>query len=351
MYHFQALDEQDVDLHTLYGLTNFLKSGGPRRPEVLPVNHPMSPLQRFKYNDARAHYMSGGILFKTRQHKQALLELQKIFAQNVSPHGHGASLLISGASTLGKTTLLRTLMKDVYSNYVKWAPDYERDGHIPIVFVEVPPGCTGKLLMVAFAEFFGIAHTRTETGDSIRLRVVAAMKSARTQLVVVDELHKLNAENRGNGEAIDVLRNLHNQTRATYVYAGAGLPSMKLLSGDHGQQLRGRSVMLEMTRFNLSDPEQAEDWRAIIATFEKALPLAEQEPKALVNLSTYLWQRTAGSIGSLGRLLTGAAEEAIQSGGTIPETITKELLDRQIVDDFAETENLNVLRRKKGAAA
>lgn len=350
MYHFYDEDEQDVALHALPSLTNFLKSPRPRKPEVLPANHPMSDQERFAYNQTRSRYMSGGMVMQTRQHSQALLELHKIFAQNASPHGHAASLIISGASTLGKTTLLRALMKDVYANYVKWSPDYENHGLVPIVYVEVPPGCTGKLLMVAFAEFFGLAHSRSETGDAIRLRVVAAMKRARTQLVVVDELHKLNAQNRGNGEAIDVLRNLHNQTRATYVYAGAGLPTAKLLSGDRGQQLRGRSVMLEMTRFNLGNPEQAMDWRGIIRAFEKALPLAEQEPKGLVNLSTYLWERTAGSLGSLGRLLSAAAEEAIQSGDTIPENITQELLERQIVDDYAETEHL-ILRTKKKAKA
>jgi hypothetical protein len=351
MYRFYDEDEDDLDLHTLPGLTNFLRSPGPRRPTVMPTNHRFTAPEKLAYNDARSAYMSGGIIIRSKQHEQAALELMKVTGQNRAEHGHSASLLVSGASTLGKTTLLRALMKDYYSDYRSRFPDYERHGRVPIVFVEVPPGCTGKLLMIAFAEFFGIAHTRSETGDAIRIRIIAAMKRAKTQLVVVDELHKLNAQNRGNGESIHVLRNLHNLTRATFVYAGAGLRSVDLLAGPEGQQLLGRSVMMDMTRFNLSNPRHAADWRGIVAAFEKALPLAEQEPKALLRMSTYLWDRTAGSIGSLGRLLTGAAEEILQSDGALPENITRELLDKQINDSFAEIQNTVVLRKKRGVAA
>lgn len=346
MYDFHDDHDKPTELFQLNGLTYFLKAARTPRPQTVATDTPMTATERARYNAARTNYLSGGILVRTNEHKRAHFELESIFAHNVDPHGGSASLLISGDSTLGKTTLLKALMKDVYSKYRRRFPNHELHGRIPIVYIEVPPGCTGKLLMVAFADFFGIATTTRETADAIRHRVVAAIKEAGTQLVVVDELQNLNAENRGSGEAIDVLRNLHNQTRASYVYAGISIDSGKLVSGARGLQLRARSTLLHMTRFNLSNPKHAADWRGLVAAFESALPLHDHTPGTLLDMSTYLWERTAGSIGSLGRLLTGAANQIIKSDGALPERIDKELLETRTIDHFAETHYAERLNQK-----
>lgn len=345
-FHDDRSDTDSVKLITLPGLTRFLHTPLTPRPKVLPADHPMTKQQRAAYNAARILYMSGGILFKTKEHQWAHTELRNIFAKNIHPYGGSSSMLISGEGTLGKTTLLTALMRDLYDSYIQRFPHYEDDGYAPIVFIEVPPGSNAKRLLTAFANFFGMAVGNAETADSIRHRVIAALNTARTQLVVVDELHNLSALNIGNGESIDVLRNLHNQTRASYVYAGLNLESANIFKGPQGVQLRGRSSLMQMTRFNLANPAHAADWNGLVSAFEKAVPLAEHPVGTLKPLSTYLWERTNGSIGSLGDLITSAARTIINDIG-VAETITKEILDAQTIDAEAEASFSGRKRNRK----
>lgn len=75
-------------------------------------------------------------------------------------------------------------------------------------------------------------------------------------------------------------------------------------------------------------------WQSLIVTLEDALRLHRHQPGTLTVLDRYLHQRTGGMIGSLSRLIRGAAIEAILDGG---EQITKKLLDTIDIDHAAET--------------
>ena len=310
------------------GLTRLLQSKPPR-PTPIPKLElsRLTSTQRTHDNNARLDFISEGLLVNTAELASAKKAVRQLLTYNSSRTSGCNGLMVSGDSTLGKTTLTTTMMRYVFTQYSKQYPDFANYGRIPVVSVEVPAGCTGKLLMKAFAEFFGLTVARADTMDTIQQRVVGALNSARTQLVVVDELHNLNAGNRGNGEAVDVLKILHNRVPATFIYAGIDLTHGSLLSGARGQQLSGRFQLLELTRFNLSDQTRAKEWRSIIKDFETKLPLADHEPGSLVAHSTRLFERTQGSIGSLGQLITGAAIDLIAQPDGRPETVTIEMLD------------------------
>lgn len=297
----------------------------------------LSSPDRDTYNRARVLFLSGGILINTGAVKRATADVIRMFAENLAENAANTGLMLSGDSTLGKTTITKVLMKYIFAMYKRQYPEFEANRRTPVVYVEVPAGCTAKLLMVAFARFFGITVARSDTADTIKHRVVQALNTARTQLVVVDELHNLSANNRGNGESVAVLKLLHDEVPATFVYAGIDLSDGALLAGLKGQQLTGRFVKTDLTRFNLSDADQAKDWRGVIMEFERSLLLADHIPGTLLKLSTYLRERTGGSIGSLGRLLTGVAIDLIINPHGRPEAITKELLDAHPIDMAAES--------------
>ena len=303
------------------------------------------------YDKARVLFLSGGILVNTPALSAAKVRLRRLIGENLGRNGGHVGLMISGDSTLGKTTIAKTLMKYVYQTYAAQFPDFAARSRIPVVFIEVPAGCTGKLLMVAFARFFGLTILRSETADSIKTRVVQALNAFGTQLVVIDELHNLSAANRGNGESIDVLKSLHNMVPATFVYAGIDLDNGALLGGPRGQQLSGRFVRTDLTRYNHSDPEQARDWKAIVSKFEKSLILADHVPGTLVQMSAYLHARTNGSIGSLGKLIAGTAIDLILNPDGRPEAITADLLRDEILDMAAETSYKNSLSAPKTSKA
>ena len=310
------------------GLTRLLQSKPPRPTPIprLELSR-LTPTPRTNYTNARLDFISEGLLVPTAEVTSAKKAVRQLLTYNSSRSSGCNGLMVSGDSTLGKTTITTMMMRYVYNQYSKQYPDFADHGRIPVVSVEVPAGCTGKLLMKAFAEFFGLTVARADTMDTIQQRVVGALNAARTQLVVVDELHNLNAGNRGNGEAVDVLKTLHNRVPTTFVYAGIDLTHGTLLSGARGQQLSGRFRLLELTRFNLADKTRALEWRSIIKDFETQLPLADHKPGTLVTHNTRLFERTGGSVGSLGQLLTGAAIDLIANPDGRPEALTIEMLE------------------------
>ncbi|GAB3123315.1 TniB family NTP-binding protein [Glaciibacter psychrotolerans] len=342
--------DRPAELHTREGLTEYL-STAPPVPEVLTERdyRSLSDSARSEYDRTRILYLSGSILLNTAQLQQAKVLLQKSFAANIGRNSGHAGLMISGDSTVGKTTTAKALMRYVFSQYARQIPEYQSLGHIPVVYVEVPAGSTGKLLMKTFARFLGLPVRSTETMLDIRERVVCALNAAHTQLIVVDELQNLASRNVGNGESVDILKNMHNDLAATFVYAGIDLTSGELFNGNRGRQISGRFNLVKMERLKRTNPDGRAAWKQLITGFEKNLPLRDHKLGTLPAMHEYLFDRTNGSIGSLGRLLTGAAIDIITDGGGRPELITREMLEEQVLDiaaeDFYATTKKTVGRR------
>ncbi|WP_168626983.1 TniB family NTP-binding protein [Cryobacterium sp. BB307] len=336
MLHFHNTDRPS-SLYQHEGLTQYLNTAiaKPVMAEAAELTA-MSPAQRADYDRQRIVYLSGGIVLKTHYLDEAKRLLAQAFAENIGRNSGHAGLVLSGASTLGKTTIAKALMKYVFNQYRRQFPDFHEHGRVPVVYVEVPAASTGKLLMKTFADFFGLHVKSGESMGSIRARIVDFVNAAGTQLIVVDELQNLAGRGTGNGESVDLLKNLHNDLAATFLYAGIDLTTGALLSGARGQQIASRFSILEMTPFSLSDAADRRSWRGLIPAFERELLLHEHETGTLAELSDYLFARTGGSIGSLGRLITGSAIEAI-TNPNLPERIDKALLDSRKLDHTAET--------------
>jgi len=329
--------------HTKEDLARFLNTI-PYEPErhTAAEYAALSARARTAYDQQRKVFLSGGITIHTPDFMQARVSLAESMNENIHPDRDPSGLILTGDATLGKTTATKMLMRYVHDKYVRQFPDYANHGHVPIVFIEVPATCTGRALMCTFAHFFGMTVARTDTMDMLRRRVVDMMDRVGTQLVVVDELHNLSAANKGNGESVDILRSLHRDVFATFLYAGIGLDTGDLLSGERGRQIAARFTMMPIERYHPSSEDDHETWRGIIEQFEDALPLLNHKAGSLVALSAYLLERTNGSIGSLGRLINGTANGAV---GTT-EAVTRELLDKKVLDFAAEKARNATLTRK-----
>lgn len=313
-------NDRPAALHRMEDLDRYLSSqiAAPAIVEDAEYER-MSSSDKAAYDRSRLLYLSGGILIDTPQVSQARLLLTQHFAENAGRNSGHAGLMLSGDSTVGKTTTCKALMRYVHAQYAKQFPDFRAHGRVPVVYIEVPAGSTGKLLMKTFADFFGLTVRSGESMVSIRTRVVDLLNDAGTQLIVVDELHNLMGRSTSNGESVDVLKNLHNDVPATFVYAGIDLLGSVLLTGARGRQIGGRFTALEMTRLDVTDRGDRATWVKLITKLEKMLPLRHHEEGTLKSLSSYLYDRTSGSIGSLSRLITGAAIETI-----VNPTITEE---------------------------
>jgi len=345
MLHFHSNDRPSA-LFNREGLNTYL-SQTLTKPEAVSEQHyvAMTPVDKAQHDRARILHLSGGIVLNTPYLHEAKVLLQRCFAQNSGRNSGHTGLMLSGRSTVGKTTIAKSLMRYVYNHYARAYPNFSAHDQVPVVYVEVPAASTGKLLMTTFAEFFGMHIRSGESMGSIRSRIVDVIGAAGTQLIVVDELQNLAGRGTGNGESVDLLKNLHNDLPATFVYAGIELTGGALLAGPRGQQLSSRFNILEMEPFHLSDAQHRSTWRKLLPAFEAELPLRDHEAGTLASLSNYLYQRTGGSIGSLGRLITDAAIEAINNP-KLPEKVNEILLDTITIDHTAELSNLKSAARK-----
>ncbi|WP_439564939.1 TniB family NTP-binding protein [Microcella sp.] len=331
---FHSID-RPATLNQREGLMQYLQNP-PRRPELLNREQlaALSEPARAEYNRQRIVHLSGGILINTPYLMTAKKMLVRSFAANVGRNSGHTGLMISGNSTVGKTTTTKALMQYTFLQYCKQFPDFEAHNRIPIVYIEVPAASTAKLLMRTFADFFGLSVRNSESMDSIRKRVIDTLHDAGTQLIVVDELHNLAHRNVGNGDSVDVLKSLHNDVAATFVYAGIDLLSGNLLAGTRGQQIASRFEALQMLPYLPHDTERG-DWVKLLASYERELLLTEHPSGSIPEMRGYLYERTSGSVGSLSRLLSSAAIEAI-TNRELPEVITQALLETIRVDHTAE---------------
>jgi hypothetical protein len=89
---------------------------------------------------------------------------------------------------------------------------------------------------------------------------------------------------------------------------------------------------------------RGEYWTGLVSALEDSLRLHRHQPGVLAGLEEYLHSRTGGMIGSLLRLIRGAAIQAVLDG---TEKITRIALDTIGVDIASQTADTG--RRRPGA--
>ncbi|MFF0143070.1 TniB family NTP-binding protein [Streptomyces sp. NPDC005227] len=245
------------------------------------------------------------------------------------------SLIVTGPPAAGKTTALLHVGRTCHLAHTRQNPPPPAPAHptVPVAYVLVPPGATAKTLVTEFARYLGIpAHPRM-TQAQITDAVCHTYNTAAVQLVLIDEIHRLNPRTTTGAQAADLLKDLTERIRATFVYAGIDVTTTPLFTGVRGAQLAARATLITCgplpahtgTRHPFTDT---------LTDLENALDLTHHTPGTLPRHTTYLHQRTAGRIGSLTRLIRQAAITAIHNG---TEKITKTLLDTIRLDHLTET--------------
>ena len=152
-------------------------------------------------------------------------------------------------------------------------------------------------------------------------------------------IHNVSLATRPGAEASDMLKYFSERIPATFVYAGIDVERAGLLSGTRGEQIAGRFGMIRTSAF-----PRGEYWTGLISALEDSLRLHRHHPAALTGLEEYLHRRTGGMIGSLLRIIRGAAVQAVLDG---TEQITRASLDSIGVDIASETAAPG--RRRRGS--
>jgi hypothetical protein len=163
-------------------------------------------------------------------------------------------------------------------------------------------------------------------------------------LVLLDEIHKLNLASRSGAEVSDQLKYFSEHIPATFIYAGVEVEQAGLFAGPRGRQVASRFAVLSTRPFGYGSKAERDNWRSLVLTFEQALPLRDHQPGTLGRHSEFLYRRTSGMLGSLSHVIRGAAVDAILDG---QEKITRAHLEAILLDYQAENSAARPLRTRK----
>jgi hypothetical protein len=313
---------------TLAGWRRFVDSA-PASFDLLPGQQwqALPAGQRGRYDEARISYHSELVVVATSTVREVARQGRLLAMLNRREISARRGLIVSGLPATGKSTALKQLGR---THELMVRERYPGAGRIPVVYVTTPPRGSPRKLAMEFARFLGLppvrrGHNTTDIADA----VCQVLIDARTDLVLVDEIHNLNLATSAGEDMSDHLKYFTEHLPATFAYAGIDVERSGLFTGVRGRQIAGRCVLISTGPF----PLQAE-WAALLATLEAALRLHRHQPGTLPGLGKYLHQRTGGMIGSLSHLVRAAALVAILDG---TEQITRQLLDGIPVDHAAQS--------------
>ncbi len=298
----------------------------------------LSPQQRAEYDMRRLRHVVTDVVVKTPALTELLREVGRASARAHRPIGR-VGVVLSGPPTAGKTTGAYHAMVEALRRHERRYPDWKSMGHLPLVYLEVPPGATAKSIMGRFMRFMDLpCHPRMTLEERTQV-VTEALVRGRTSLVCIDEFQNLGS-NRGHSEASQAIKNLLNAVPCVPLYVGIDLEKSLLGGNGLGTQFASRSKLVRLGKLGVSTADERRLWGGVVYSFERQLCLLSHEPKSLLPLADYLWKRTRGSIGALASLLTTAATDLIDAGKPADEQITKQLLDTISLDLTTES-NLN----------
>jgi hypothetical protein len=321
-------DGQHRQLTTLAGWRAFVEETS-AAPELL-VDRDWKQLgdtDRLAYDERRLHHHARLLVVATPTIRKVITEGRRLSYLNRNAHSGRCGLILSGPARTGKTTALTQLGKTLEVIHRQRRP--HAGGDIPTVYITVPPAATAKMIAIEFARFLGLPTIRRANITDIVEAVCGVCIDTRTTLIAVDEIHNVSLATRTGAEASDMLKYFSERIPATFIYAGIDVERAGLLAGTRGEQIAGRFGMIRTGVF-----PAGEHWTGLIAVLEDSLRLHRHRPGTLTGLADYLHHRTTGMIGSLLRLIRGAALQAVLDG---TERITRRSLDAIEIDIAAQT--------------
>ncbi len=322
------IDDRRAPTTTLAGWRQFVQDD-PVTLDLLPEPDwaTLDAASRTEYDEARIKYHSELIVVETSTVRDVIRQGRLLSLLNQREVCARRGLIVSGAAATGKSTAIKQLGR---AHELLVRNRYPAADRIPVVYVTAPPKGSPKKLATQFAHFLGMPPFKSRANEmDIATTVCEVLTEARTDLVIVDEIHNVNLATSAGEDLSDHLKYFTEHLPATFVFAGINVESGGLFTGLRGQQIAARCVMTRTGKFPYRD-----EWRSMVATMEQALRLHRHDSGSLVGQAKYLHQRTGGLISSLSHIIRAAAIYAILDGS---EQISPDLLNVIVVDHATES--------------
>ncbi|WRZ91546.1 TniB family NTP-binding protein [Streptomyces sp. NBC_01007] len=344
---------------------HYRDSRPPTRPTLPSYPHyvKLSEEEREDLNEDRDAFHSALVLVDTAQVRRLHYLMNRRMKANARrAAGARAGIVLDGPPTVGKSTLAKLFAARHERRLRRRHPQrfqdrYEVNGmlidYTPVVYLSIPARATPKDLSVLLADYLGMVLRRGATQTDITTQVLTVLADVGTELVIIDDVHFLDLSAKEGRVVNDHLKYIANETAATFVYTGVDLKQSGLFlegqASSRATQTSGRNTRHAVTKFGCTTEADKTEWAKTVKALEDSLVLFRHKPGQLVKLSPYLYDRTDGSICALTDLIRESAIEAVMSE---EEAITRKLMDRIEISEYAEAAYRSVLqqRRKTGLA-
>lgn len=222
-------------------------------------------------------------------------------------------ICLYGPSHAGKTTALMKVATAVEKQAARKDADYREHGHVPVVWLDIPPNATPKAIGSSILRFFGVPYNARESQDDVLSRAISLTALAKTDLIIIDEVQMLRLEGRSGDAAVNALKALMNGTPATCLFSGVDL--RKRLNSQAAQQILRRCEEIEIAPMRASVDEERADFGELVGQFSKELRLLDQADDYLLPHTDLLLRLSGGLMGPLRHIISGATSRAIMNKG------------------------------------
>lgn len=212
--------------------------------------------------------------FSLRKHFIETDQAQRTFARLKEVHQDtvrsqmSKGLLIKGPSGVGKTTLIKEFVSATF-----------KGGFIPgkrcaAIRVEIPPAPSKKNLTAAILLALGdpFATSLRHTAYAKHERIIKLLENLSVDLVILDEAqHLIDYKGATVYEAADWIKNLLNDTRATFVLVGLPRTEQLLRANEQLRRRFSASVLYDRLRWDVD--EHRTQFAGLVNTIAGILPV------------------------------------------------------------------------------
>jgi len=214
-------------------------------------------------------------------------------------------LLVVGESRAGKTR--------VFEYIVNQHPPYRIDEGlvVPILYISTPASPSAKGLAEELLTALGDPFPDKGTETNMTSRLIKLLKHAQVSMIILDEFQHFydKSSHKVMHHVADWLKRLIDRSKVSIVVGG--LPTCQAVLNQN-EQLAGRFMgQIRMPRFDWSDDDSREEFRAILNAFQQSLDGFEWPDLSSPEMAFRFFCATGGLMGYLVKILRQTVQNAI----------------------------------------
>lgn len=220
------------------------------------------------------------------------------------------NVLLIGESNNGKTMLA--------ARFVQRHRTTADGSGVRVLMVQAPAAPDENRFYAGILEALNAPYRPHETAARRHIQVLHLLRAIGLEMLIIDEIHHSLAGHHGKQRYfMNVLKYLSNDLQIPLVGIGT-LDALRAVNTE--EQIASRFEPLAIAKW-----EWGEEFRMLLASFERVLPLGEPSHLASEALGRQLLILSEGTIGALSSLLNRAAGTAIEKG--------RERIDRKVLSE------------------